>query len=253
MREDVTVDPRRFNPVGDQWPGHWRDGAQPQPFPATPEDSALHRELLTVARNELDRVPERQRVVVTCGTSPAWNPGGMRIARHHRCQSTSAVTSGPCRDTAGAGELPDGNTMTTAAMDCDQFVELVTASHGRRPSRPARARVPIPPHRVRGLRALIWRSSGTTAQLLGDLRKAWTPRSVTACSPPSETGSDIHMEHFDIAIIGTGSGNSIPDEAVCRQTDRDLRAGQLRRNMSERRLHPDENFRLCRGGGQDRP
>lgn len=65
MREDVTVDPRRFNPVGDQWPGHWRDGAQPQPFPATPEDSALHRELLTVARNELDRVPERQRVVVT--------------------------------------------------------------------------------------------------------------------------------------------------------------------------------------------
>lgn len=63
--EGVTVDPRRFNPAGGQWPGHWRDGALPQPFPVTPEDSALRRELLAVAREELDKVPQRQRIVVT--------------------------------------------------------------------------------------------------------------------------------------------------------------------------------------------
>lgn len=60
-----TVDPRRFESAGDPWAGHWRDGAQPHQFPVTPEDSALHNELLAVAREELDKVPERQRNVVT--------------------------------------------------------------------------------------------------------------------------------------------------------------------------------------------
>lgn len=63
--EGGTVDPRRFESTGDQWAGHWRDGAQPHQFPVTPEDSALRRELLAVAREELDRVPQRQRIVVT--------------------------------------------------------------------------------------------------------------------------------------------------------------------------------------------
>ncbi len=36
MHEGVTVDPRRFNPAGDQWPGHWRDGV---PASAVPRDT----------------------------------------------------------------------------------------------------------------------------------------------------------------------------------------------------------------------
>lgn len=62
---DGTVDPARFRAAGDEFPGHWRDDAAPAPFPETPEGSVLGDELITVARRELDRLPERQRVVVT--------------------------------------------------------------------------------------------------------------------------------------------------------------------------------------------
>lgn len=60
-----TVDPARFSPAGERWAGHWRDDAQPQPFPDTPETSALAAELMALARSELDKLPERQRAVVT--------------------------------------------------------------------------------------------------------------------------------------------------------------------------------------------
>ena len=60
-----TVDPWRFRPPGDRWPGHWTDEAAPAPFPDTPEGSLLGAELLAVARRELDKLPERQRMVVT--------------------------------------------------------------------------------------------------------------------------------------------------------------------------------------------
>ena len=45
------------------------------------------------------------------------------------------------------------------------------------------------------------------------------------------------MAHFDLAIIGTGSGNSILDERLRRQEGGDLRAGHVRRHLPERRLH----------------
>jgi RNA polymerase sigma-70 factor (ECF subfamily) len=60
-----TVDPARFRDEDDAWPGHWRQDAVPQPFPVTPEGSVLGDELLAVARAELAKLPERQRVVVT--------------------------------------------------------------------------------------------------------------------------------------------------------------------------------------------
>ena len=47
-----------------EWPGHWREDAVPAPFPDTPEGSVLGKELLDVARGELDKLPERQRLVV---------------------------------------------------------------------------------------------------------------------------------------------------------------------------------------------
>ena len=60
-----TVDAARFRTGEDPWPGHWREGQEPSPFPDTPEGSVLADELIDVARRELDTLPERQRVVVT--------------------------------------------------------------------------------------------------------------------------------------------------------------------------------------------
>ncbi|MGH3674764.1 MAG: RNA polymerase sigma factor [Mycobacterium sp.] len=61
-----TVDPRLFRGQDEQWPGDWKDWKEyPRAFPETPEDSVLAAELTAVARAELDRLPEKQRVVVT--------------------------------------------------------------------------------------------------------------------------------------------------------------------------------------------
>ena len=60
-----TVDPARFRADGDPYPGHWKNGEEPSPFPETPEGSVLGNELVDVARSELDKLPDRQRLVVT--------------------------------------------------------------------------------------------------------------------------------------------------------------------------------------------
>lgn len=60
-----TVDPARFRGSDDPYPGHWLPNEVPSPFPDTPEGSVLGEELIAVARRELDKLPERQRVVVT--------------------------------------------------------------------------------------------------------------------------------------------------------------------------------------------
>jgi RNA polymerase sigma-70 factor (ECF subfamily) len=60
-----TVDPARFREAGDAYPGHWKSDEAPSPFPDTPEGSVLGNELVEVARAELEKLPERQRVVVT--------------------------------------------------------------------------------------------------------------------------------------------------------------------------------------------
>jgi RNA polymerase sigma-70 factor (ECF subfamily) len=60
-----TVDPARFRTADDPWPGHWNQHEEPSPFPDTPEGSVLGAELVETARRELDKLPERQREVVT--------------------------------------------------------------------------------------------------------------------------------------------------------------------------------------------
>ena len=60
-----TVDPARFREVGEDWAGHWKDQEAPTPFPDTPEGSVLGDELRAVTRREFDRLPVRQREVVT--------------------------------------------------------------------------------------------------------------------------------------------------------------------------------------------
>ncbi len=61
----TTVNPARFCDRDERWSGHWRDGEEPSPFPESPEGSVLGAELMAVTRRELDRLPERQRLVVT--------------------------------------------------------------------------------------------------------------------------------------------------------------------------------------------
>ena len=60
-----TVDPARFREAGDPYPGHWKPDEVPSPFPDTPEGSVLGQELVAVAQRELDKLPDRQRSVVT--------------------------------------------------------------------------------------------------------------------------------------------------------------------------------------------
>lgn len=60
-----TVDPARFREAGQEWAGHWKEHRAPEPFPDTPEGSVLGDELIAMTRLELDKLPARQREVVT--------------------------------------------------------------------------------------------------------------------------------------------------------------------------------------------
>jgi RNA polymerase sigma-70 factor, ECF subfamily len=61
-----TVDPALFRGPNEEWPGDWKNWEQyPRAFPETPESSLLATELVDVAKVELDRLPDRQRMVVT--------------------------------------------------------------------------------------------------------------------------------------------------------------------------------------------
>jgi RNA polymerase sigma-70 factor, ECF subfamily len=61
-----TVDPSLFRGPDEEWPGDWKNWKEyPRAFPETPEGSVLAEELVAVTRAELDRLPDRQRMVVT--------------------------------------------------------------------------------------------------------------------------------------------------------------------------------------------
>lgn len=58
-----TVDPDRFHGPGEPRAGAWKE--PPVAFPDSPEGSVLGGELRDIAQRELDKLPERQRTVVT--------------------------------------------------------------------------------------------------------------------------------------------------------------------------------------------
>ena len=60
-----TVDPARFRGADDHIPATGSRTRCRRRFPDTPEGSVLGEELVDVARRELDKLPERQRAVVT--------------------------------------------------------------------------------------------------------------------------------------------------------------------------------------------
>ena len=59
----ATVDPSRFYGRGEPDAGSWKE--PPAAFPTSPEGSVLGDALRAVAHRELDKLPERQRAVVT--------------------------------------------------------------------------------------------------------------------------------------------------------------------------------------------
>lgn len=60
----AAVDPTRFQgPEGD-YPGHWTSAGAPQAW-HQPESRALARETTALVERALDRLPDRQRMVVT--------------------------------------------------------------------------------------------------------------------------------------------------------------------------------------------
>ena len=58
-----TVDPARFQGPDDPYPGHWTSAGVPRPWDQ-PEHKVLDRETSQVVAQALDRLPERQRLVV---------------------------------------------------------------------------------------------------------------------------------------------------------------------------------------------
>lgn len=121
-----TVDPDRFRPDGDRWPGHWKQNEEPSPFPDTPEGSLLGDELVAVARRELEKLPERQRIVVTLRDMLGFDSAevcemldisvaNQRVLLHRG----RAVVRQALEDYLGD--------VSPGPMDCNELVELVTA------------------------------------------------------------------------------------------------------------------------------
>lgn len=112
--EDVpTVDPDRFRPADDEWPGHWRADAMPSRWPS-PERSVLSAEIRDEVGNALARLPERQRLVVTLRdvhgltanevcTVLHLSPANQRVLLHRGRAQVRAVLEDYYRDTDDGG------------------------------------------------------------------------------------------------------------------------------------------------------
>lgn len=62
-RDEPTVDPARFQGADGRYPGNWTSTGAPRPW-EEPEQRALGREAGELLRAGLERLPERQRLVV---------------------------------------------------------------------------------------------------------------------------------------------------------------------------------------------
>jgi len=60
---EPAVEPERFRPPGDLYPGHWQSA--PSDWSAQPEDVLRGRETLAVVRHAIDALPDLQRRVIT--------------------------------------------------------------------------------------------------------------------------------------------------------------------------------------------
>jgi RNA polymerase sigma-70 factor (ECF subfamily) len=94
LPEDVgpTIDPSRFRPSGDPYPGHWAEGQEPQVW-HLPEDCALLGEARSVITEALAALPPRLRTVITLRDIEGYesaevcellsvSPGNQRVLLH---------------------------------------------------------------------------------------------------------------------------------------------------------------------------
>jgi RNA polymerase sigma-70 factor, ECF subfamily len=65
---EPAVDPERFRPEGDRWPGHWK--CVPEPLP---EQRLLERETLALIDSAIAELPERQHTVITLRDVEGWS------------------------------------------------------------------------------------------------------------------------------------------------------------------------------------
>ncbi|MEV0059877.1 sigma-70 family RNA polymerase sigma factor [Nocardia sp. NPDC050718] len=62
--EGPAVDPGRFRPPGDRYPGHWAIGAKPRPW-SEPEDAVERAEVARLLAAAVSALPDRHRTVLT--------------------------------------------------------------------------------------------------------------------------------------------------------------------------------------------
>jgi RNA polymerase sigma-70 factor (ECF subfamily) len=90
--EGPSVDPSRFRPASDSYPGHWNSDQKPQTW-ALPESQALQQEVRRVVAEALATLPDRHRVVVTLRDVEGYasdevchllniSPGNQRVILH---------------------------------------------------------------------------------------------------------------------------------------------------------------------------
>jgi RNA polymerase sigma-70 factor, ECF subfamily len=60
---EPVVDPDRFHPAGDRFPGHWK--SYPNDWRTLPETKLLAGETLQLVQRAIEELPEAQRVVIT--------------------------------------------------------------------------------------------------------------------------------------------------------------------------------------------
>jgi len=70
---DPAVDPDRFRPEGDQWPGGWK--SFPASWDGLPEERLLARETLALVGAAIASLPERQHVVILMRDIEGWSAG----------------------------------------------------------------------------------------------------------------------------------------------------------------------------------
>src|SRR3954467_12244540 len=66
--DEPAVDPDRFRPEGDRWPGGWK--CFPEPLP---EDRLLERETLALIDSAISELPDRQHLVITMRDIEGWS------------------------------------------------------------------------------------------------------------------------------------------------------------------------------------
>jgi RNA polymerase sigma-70 factor (ECF subfamily) len=66
--DEPAVDPDRFRPEGDRWPGGWK--CFPDPLP---EDRLLERETLAVIDSAISELPDRQHLVISMRDIEGWS------------------------------------------------------------------------------------------------------------------------------------------------------------------------------------